>query len=516
MSFRIYNGNKKKETKVITDFDKIWRTYDGSSNNINNPDWGSLNIPLRRKSGFGFEDGISKLAVRGISNPKPRNISNQICINNFDTLNSNNLSNMTWIWGQFVDHEIDLTETNSNEPSNMITSSNDEFPSRIILFNRSKVIFNSSPRENINEISSYLDATNVYGNSSERSLILRELDGTGKLKIQLSENGEILPPNNTFDIENASPENSTKSDFFLCGDIRSNENVFLTSIHTLFVREHNRLCDIIAQEYPNQDEMIFQKARKWVIAFQQQITFNEFLPALLGDNAISEYKGYNHLVDPSIFTEFSTVGYRVGHTMIPSDVLVSPNIFVKLRELFFNPLVVKQNGIDNYLDSATRQVMHEIDGKIVDDLRNFLFGPPTSIHMLDLASLNIQRGRDHGIPGYNDVREAYNLSRHNSFELVSSDISIQNKLSSLYDSVDDIDPWIGGIVEDHIPGSSLGELFTAILKDQFERIRDGDRFWFENDKTFSSQDINNIKNTKLSDIINRNTNITVSDDVFHV
>ncbi|GAG75415.1 unnamed protein product, partial [marine sediment metagenome] len=182
------------------------------------------------------------------------------------------------------------------------------------------------------------------------------------------------------------------SDFFVSGDIRANENIYLTSMHTLFMREHNRLCDEIVANNPGivgLDEIIYQQARKKVSAFIQCITFNEFLPCLLGDSNIPAYSGYNNTIDASIFTEFSTVGYRLGHSMLSSSLKVDDvNNTILLRNAFFSPSYIQTNGIDNLIYGGTDQLMEKIDAKIVDDVRNFLFGPPTASNLLDLAALN--------------------------------------------------------------------------------------------------------------------------------
>ena len=152
--------------------------------------------------------------------------------------------------------------------------------------------------------------------------------------------------------------------------------------------------------------------------------------------------------------------------------------------------------------------MQEVDNVIVEGLRSNLFGPPGSGKMLDLASLNIQRGRDHGLKDYNSMRYFYGLPKITSFSEITSKVDLQDKLKSVYDDVDSIDPWIGGICEDHIKGSQVGPLFFKILSNQFGRLRDCDRFYYKNDPTLSSEQKDIIKRTKLSDIIMRNTNIT--------
>lgn len=507
----------------------VWRSYDGTGNNILNPLWGSANIALRRKAISNYKDGSSSLAERGPNNPNPRVVSNSICKMIENNLNEFKLSDMIWVWGQFLDHEVDITPSNPDEKAYISTETklndpNELYPSKTIFFDRSKAILNSDPREQPNAIPSYVDATNVYGCSSERAHALRKLDGSGKLKTSLADNNEILLPYNVDNLSNASLPGMIPSNLFLAGDIRSNENVVLTAMHTLFLREHNRLCDIIVQNKPewvNQEELIYQHSRKIVIGIMQKITYGEFLPALLGSNMLNSYNGYDLNINATTSTEFSTVGYRLGHSMLSSHIQVglNPTNFVLLRDVFFKPEYIQENGIEQLLLGSSKAKMKKIDHEIVDDVRNFLFGPPTNTHLLDLATLNIQRGRDHGIPGYNAVREAYGLLRKSNFSDITSNVSIQNKLQALYTSTDYIDPWIGALCEDHLSGSAVGELIATILKEQFRRFRDGDRFWYQNDPCIQEFELDIINGSTLSNVILRNTNISPSDlssDAFHV
>jgi len=273
----------------------------------------------------------------------------------------------------------------------------------------------------------------------------------------------------------------------LAGDIRANENVALTAMQTLWVREHNRIADQIAAEDPSlSDEAIYQRARAIVTAEIQAITYNEFLPVLLGPQAIRPYHGYDPSVNPGIANIFSTAAYRFGHSMLPSELLrlnddgsVIEAGNLSLRSAFFAPQELVDQGIDSVLLGAASQESQEIDTQIVDDVRNFLFGPPGA-GGFDLASLNIQRGRDHGLPDYNQTRSDLGLEPVSRFADITSDPEVQAALEQVYGDVDNIDVWVGGLAEDHVPGSSVGKLLQTVLVDQFERIRDGDRFWYQN------------------------------------
>jgi hypothetical protein len=503
------------------------RTIDGSGNNLDDTEMGASFIELLRIVDPDYGDGISTLAGEG--RPSARAVSNAVSLQEESIPNTLGASDFLWQWGQFVDHDIDLTEgTDPPESANIEVPIGDPFfdpdgtGTEVIELNRS--IYNESsgtgtdnPRQQLNEISAWIDASNVYGSDEERANALRTNDGTGKLK---TSEGNLLPFN-TEGLPNAGGPSDT---LFLAGDVRANEQVALTAMHTLFVREHNRLAEEYASQHPNWDgEQIYQKAREIVGAQMQVITYNEYLPALLGRRALSRYRGYDSEVNARIGNLFSAAAYRYGHSALSPTILrldsdgneiAEGNL--SLSEAFFAPFrIIDQGGIEPVLRGLSAQLCQRVDPLVVDDVRNFLFGEPGS-GGFDLVSLNIQRGRDHGLPGYNDVREALGLTRAQDFEDVSSDSEIQDRLSSIYESVDNMDVWVGGLSEDPLLNSHVGELFYTVIVMQFEDLRDGDRFWYE--RTLSNDEIRKVERTKLSDIIRRNTNIDreIPDDVFHV
>ena len=372
-----------------------------------------------------------------------------------------------------------------------------------------------NPRQQINEISAFLDGSVIYGTDAVRAAALRSFTG-GLLKT--SEGN--LPPLNTDGLANANDAHLVPdAELFLNGDVRSNENVELSAIHALFVREHNLLAKAVSANNPSlNDEQVFQQVRRLVVAELQVITYREFLPALLGPVALRPYRGYNPQVNPGIATEFSTAAYRNGHTLINDDVELLDNDAqevaepLELADAFFNPSVLKAFGPGPLLKYLATDNAQEVDTRLVAGLRNFLFGPPGA-GGFDLASLNIQRGRDHGLADYNGTRAAYGLPRVSTFAQITKDVNVQAKLASLYGNVDSIDLWVAGLCEDHVPGSSVGPTFQRIIADQFERIRDGDSNWYA--LKFSGPQLMEIERTRLSGIIRRNTEITkIQDNVF--
>lgn len=504
------------EDRCVMSAASLFYSIDGTGNNLAHPEWGSVGQDLLRMAAAQYADGISALA--GASRPSARLISDVLVTDTSDGENANNrfLSDWIYVWGQFIDHDLDLTtngtgtqfqEADIAVPTGDASFDPDGTGTQVIDFNRSEfdpATGITTPRQQLNDITAWLDGSQIYGSDAARAAALRTHVG-GKL---LTSAGDLLPYN-TAGLPNDNQGPTPANQLFLAGDVRANENIDLTAVHTLFVREHNRLAGLIQKAHPTyNDETIYQLARSIVIAEIQSITYNEFLPALLGPGVLKPYQGYNPRVNPGIATEFSTAAFRIGHSLVGPDVeFLNPDGTTKFPEVslanaFFNPGLVAQNGVDPILKYLTTDNAQEVDNQIVTQLQNFLFGEPGQ-GGFDLASLNIQRGRDHGLADYNTTRAAYGLLRVKNFAQIGSDPEVQAKLQQLYGTVDNIDLWVGGLAENHAPGSSVGPLFQRIIANQFERLRAGDRLWFENQ--FSGTMLAGLEHTTLAQIIARNT-----------
>jgi hypothetical protein len=491
-----------------------YRSITGEGNNEEEPDWGKAGIPVLRYVGYDYADGIS--APSGEDRSSAREISNTVLAQTESIPNATGVSDLFWVWGQFIDHDIDLFGAPETiEHFDIVVPIGDIFfdpestGMEVIPFERSgydptPAPSPAHPREQVNDITAFLDASMVYGSDPIRAAYLR--DEGGKLKVS---EGDYLPLNDG-SLPNAGPGGSTGP---IAGDVRASENVALLSLHTIFVREHNRLVDEIAEAHPEYDgERLYQEAKAILEAKIQVITYKEFLPLLLGPDTLEQYQGYNDEIDPGIANVFATAAYRVGHTMLSAELLrleedgdASSFGALALRDAFFNPdALTVEGGVEPLLRGLAEQLAQEVDPYIIDDVRNFLFGQPSD-GGFDLASLNIQRGRDHGLPSYNETRIAYGLAPVADFSEITSNLDIQAKLEAAYGSVDNIDVFVGGLAEDHVDGGMVGSLFSVILVDQFERIRDGDRFWYEN--RFSGEALEQIELVTLADIIKLNSDI---------
>ncbi len=499
------------------------RSIDGSWNNLDAPRMGATSSRLARWFDPDYSDKVDAMA--GAARPGARAVSNALNAQSESIVNDAGVTDFFWQWGQFLDHDIDLTSGAAPAEAADIEVPDDDAlfpPGSVIRFDRSAWAPETAsdpqnPRQQINQVTGWIDASQVYGSDPVRAEALREFDGAGRLRV----GGGNLLPWNTEGLPNAGGPGPF---LFLAGDVRANEQVGLTALHTLFVREHNRLADLIAGENPDwTGEQVYQRARLLVGATIQVITYEEFLPILLGPNAIPDYRGYRPDVDAGVANVFSTAAYRFGHSALSERLLrldaegrEIADGHLPLRDAFFQPERISlEGGIEPLLRGLAKQRCQRIDLFVTDAVRNFLFGEPGD-GGFDLAALNIQRGRDHGLPSYNDTRRALGLRPAEDFDDVTSDTDIQSRLSALYDDVGDIDLWIGGLAEDPLAGAMLGELFHTIVAKQFTALRDGDRFWYAN--VLGKKEQAGLRKTTLARIIRMNSVIgsEIQDDVFLV
>ncbi|MER2512805.1 MAG: peroxidase family protein, partial [Nitrosomonas ureae] len=214
---------------------------------------------------------------------------------------------------------------------------------------------------------------------------------------------------------------------FITGDGRGNENIGLTTVHTVFHAEHNRkvgeIKDLITASgdpaFINQwklpgnqwdGEKLFQAARFATEMQYQHLVFEEFARKVQPN--VDIFIGYDSTIDPAIMAEFAHVVYRFGHSMLTETVARTDadggKNDIGLIQAFLNPVEFADDYTNN-LDAAaavvrgmTKQVGNEIDEFVTEALRNNLVGLP-----LDLPTINMTRARDTGIPGLNDARRMF-------------------------------------------------------------------------------------------------------------
>ncbi|MGE3106888.1 MAG: peroxidase family protein [Phycisphaerales bacterium] len=493
------------------------RSMDGSGNNTTHFMMGMAGTDMTRgASGAHYADGLGAPLLTA----NPRAISNAVSAQTLAGLgNSRGLSSMAWQWGQFIDHDFSLVLEGTEPMDFPIPTGDPVFDpgatgTAVMPFNRSVCTGGiSGPRQHQNAITHWLDGSGVYGSDAARAAALRSGVG-GRLATSA---GNMLPFN-TAGLPNAGGPSPT---FFLAGDIRANEQTGLTAMHTVFMREHNRLADAISAANPGwSDEQVYQKARKIVGAEIQAITYNEWLPALTGGNGLGSYSGYDPTQDGSVNTAFATAAFRIGHSMLNdqlqrfnADGTVFAGGHLSLFQSFFNPSSIQGPGnLEAVLRGLGIQESNEIDTQAIDGVRNLLFGGTNG---RDLIALNLQRGRDHGIPDYNTMREDFGLSRVSSFSEITSDAALAAAMQSVFGDVDHIDAWIGLFAEDHLAGGSMGETATAIFNDQFGRLRAADRYFYLNDSDLGASELAFLDGLTLAEVIRLNTGATdVQDTIF--
>ncbi|KAM4694406.1 thyroid peroxidase, partial [Discoglossus pictus] len=549
-----------------------YRPITGVCNNRNHPVWGATNTPLARWLPPQYEDGFSEpkgwnsgFLYNGFHLPQVRDVTKQIIhASNKASKEDNLYSHIIIEWGQYIDHDIAFTPQSISKVSikgevdcrSTCENQNPCYPIKVsandtlsqggcIPFYRSSsacgtgnqgVLFGNlspaNPREQINGLTSFIDASTVYGSTEAIQHNLKNLSSEGLLQVneKYSDHGRAYMP---FVDDTPSPcvqdpavDKTERIECFFAGESRSNEVISLAAIHTLWLREHNRLAKALKALNPHwNSETVYQEARKIVGALHQIITIRDYIPKILGQSAfekyIGQYQGYDEKVNPSISNIFTTAAFRFGHATIPpmvhrlnsqyEDHPLYPNLL--LNEVFFRPWrIVKEGGLDPLIrgllgKSAKLQTQQEmVNEELTENLLVL-----SSNGSMDLSSLNLQRGRDHGLPGYNDWREFCGLPRLKTPADMATTISDQNlirKIIHLYGDPDNIDVWLGGLAEDFLPGARTGPLFACLIGKQMKALQDGDWFWYENSQVFTKSQRDELHKHSLSRVICDNTGLT--------
>ncbi len=510
-----------------------YRTIDGIQNNLNTPNWGAVGDNLQRMASIGYADGIA--TPGGTDRPNPRAISNAIFAQSGIINDPFVLSDFFWVWGQFLDHDFGLTPDSPEFLPITVPRGDPLFDpfntgSVVIPMNRnvsdpSTGTAPGNPRQHPNLITAFIDGSGVYGSEDERATWLRTFVG-GKLKVS---EGNLLPYNTLtgqYDspVSHDAPEMddpvALHEKHFVAGDVRANENPLLAAMHTVFVREHNLLCDEFAKKYPTwNDEQLYQHARKYVSGYIQAIVYEEWLPAM--GVHLPPYEGYKPDVNPQLANLFTAAAFRMGHTLLNGNLMrvdddgnTIPEGNMLLRDAFFNPFPIRDLGLEPFFKGMAVQTQQQFDNKVMDDVRNFLFGPPGA-GGLDLAAININRGRERGLPDFNTLRQDLGLAAYTSFSQINTNPQAVQALEDTYGDVDKVDVWVGLLSETPMPGTLFGETLLNIMQRQFVALRDGDRFYYENDPVLTEEEKTHIKKARLHYVIMRNTGITLmQDEVF--
>jgi len=599
------------------------RTLDGSNNNPLHPAWGRAGTLYLRVAPANYADGVSSM----VGGPSMRYVSDRV----FNDVGQNifsetGVTQWGWAWGQFLDHDFGLRDERPAENAPIGFDSSDPLEAftndlGAIGFARTPAAPGTgvtTPRQQINTISSYIDASNVYGVDPKRLEWLR----VGPFDGDMSNNGaRLLLPDGFLPRVGARGDPATAPAMDLmgalagtpdravvAGDVRANENIALTALHTLFAREHNRIVSLLPPYLSAEDR--FQIARRVVGAEIEYITYTQFLPAL--GVQLAPYRGYDPTVNPGLSNEFAVVGYR-AHSMIHGEfdttvgatrytdaelaafaargVVVERDgdqvtLTIPLAAAFGNPDLLQDLGLgpvfrslserqyknDEQIDNALRSVLFQIPKPGIPDPTVCgapVVNPDCFSGVSDLGAIDIARGRDHGMPSYNDLRRAYGLAPKASFVEITGEATqsfpadplidpqspindpnildftelrdaggnivdpgsqaaeeevvvgtrrttLAARLKALYGTVDRLDAFVGMVSERHVNGTEFGELQLAIWKKQFAAIRDGDRFFYQADPMLLvlNAAFGIDAHRTLAEIVKLNTGVTLQPNVF--
>lgn len=403
------------------------------------------------------------------------------------------VSNLFWVWGQFLAHSIALSEEDANRPA--VPIGNGIPPGQPTR----EIVDAYGVAQQLNSLSPYLDASAVYGSAKEDAWRLRLRDGSGRLRTSAGNAGEELLP------LNAGGE-------FEAGDVRARENTLLSAMHALWVREHNWWCARLHEEHKSwRGDRLYNTARHLVAGEIQSITYNEWLPLLIGTKKLDgSLKSCYHHTYATVRNEFATAAFRFGHSLVTDRLEArDPETGerrhaeeLSLLDSFFQHSAtgsLVQHGADAYLLGASRQRAEPLDGATVEPLR-----------AISLTARNIARGRQHGLPSFQQLHNLYGARPYKSHHQLTDSPQIYSMLCEVYgDWSSPVDLWVGVVTERKRYNALLGEVGARLMSEQFELLRESDPYYYMWDRAveYYRPELHSVR---LSAVLLRNTRISKS------
>lgn len=489
--------------------------------------WQSVVAGRARSAQFSYFSNLSSASPSGLTLPSARVISNAVHATRFANRprrSRQRITEFSVFFGQFVDHDIVSTPLQSVQFPISVPRDDPVYASLSFLpFRRSRRARFGRMQRPENEATAALDLSGVYGSNLRRARHLRQFRA-GLMRIDTKHDPLGLPPLNLDRLRN-SPSRHARN-YALCGDHRCNENAGLLSLHTIFLREHNRLAQEVLRVHPNaSDEQVYQTARAVNIAQYARIVYREFVPAMIG-RALSRSPRYDEDAHPGPSVVFGSAAFRVGHSLVGGKLAyvsrrngsASLAREVALENAFFQPVpAVASIGISSYLAALPRRAALHFDVFVTSALRNALFRrvrAPSGAREdgRDLAASNIQRGRDHALPSYNAVRALVGRGRAASFAQIAGDIVVRERLAAVYASAEEVEVWTGLLAEGAEGRSALGATASRLWAMEFERMRSADRYYFEpflglDESVRRLPAVRELRRVSMRDVLQRNSDL---------
>ncbi|XP_012141528.2 salivary peroxidase/catechol oxidase isoform X2 [Megachile rotundata] len=530
-----------------------YRSIDGTCNNVENPTWGSAMTAYTRILFPQYFDGIQEPRRMGrTKKPLPGARTVSVALSTPNDLSDVSRTLTVMQWGQFIANDMSYTPVRKMissgkpisccQPDGSALSPRHVHPDcseitvpdqdpvygehyvRCMNYVRSLPVLKSDctfgPTEQMNQASHFLDGSAIYGSNLKKSRELRTFEG-GRLRVHKDNSHEYLP---TGGMESSI---YCADGCYNSGDHRVNTYPQLAVIHTVWHREHNRIANNLAVLNPHwTDETLYQEARRIVIAEIQHITFKEWLPVLLGKRytraiALNEGSNYSHHYnsadDPAVSNEVATAALKFMTSLMQGKIRLTDNArmvnqTLSLAEYFFKPSVIESDEVfDGLLRGMATQTSQKMDVSVIAEITSKLYaGDPDSLG-LDGISLDIQRGRDHGLPGYNQYRKYCGLQPAKNFDDFLDHIPLEmiKKLRNVYAHPDDVDLLIGGMAERPMEDALLGPTFHCLIFEQFARTHRTDRYFYDSvyqPHPFTPVQLAEIRNATLARIFCDNGN----------
>ncbi|XP_076367528.1 salivary peroxidase/catechol oxidase-like isoform X2 [Tachypleus tridentatus] len=551
-----YGYKRPPQPQVYCDSGSQYRTMDGTCNNLHHFCWGATNIGLKRLLPPDYADGVEepRRSQDGDELPNPRFISLIITgtVGHSQENSYEGATAMVAHFSQFLSHDMSLIPPYQEEVTTqhgvihktpkccgVYNPHKECYPIYVVFqdpkyteggcmeFVRSLYVSYTSNecyvqllvqhREQVIVSTSFIDASNIYGSSQEEAKKLRSEDGNGaKLLFDTSSSYLKLLPR---DIKECRVSNrGCDSRCFRSGDPLSTLQPAISSLTTLFSREHNRLVDLLSNS-GWEPEKLYQEVRKIIGAILQHITDKHLRPLILGEVYEKEYYKpyfeYDEALNPTTYNSFTAGAFRL-HSMVQDwikrkDVPVerSPDL---VHDFFRQDEYcdLSSDPVTRVLVGITQQYAQKVGYYYAHDMKHYLMSSSRSVVGIDMLATDIQRGRDHGLPSYVRWREWCKLKPITNFEELENEMLYDavEKLKKIYKRVEDIDLIIGGTIEKHVQGGLVGPTFACLIARQFATMKYGDRFWYEHlnfPGAFTEGQLNEIKKTTLAALICRNT-----------